>query len=196
VNSVSRGGNCKLKKNLIYSVLDKENAMKRLILLMFFICCTTTLSLDAEARTKQKTAKPKPSATQKKATDTMPEYLPSATAAANAPLSEAVRVGNMLYLSGQLGFLPGTRNLAPGGIAAETKQTMENIRTVLEKHGSSFDRVVKCTVMLADIKERDAMSEIYVTYFAKGRMPARSAFGTSGLAANGRVEIECMATIK
>jgi reactive intermediate/imine deaminase len=170
--------------------------MKTLILLAVFTCCAIALSLDAQARTKQKAAKPKPNSSQKKVADAMPEYLPSASAAATSPLSEAVRVGNMLYLSGQLGFLPGTRNLAPGGIAAETRQTMENIRIVLEKHGSSFDRVVKCTVMLADIKERDAMNEVYVTYFAQGQRPARSAFGTSGLAANGRVEIECMATVK
>ncbi len=170
--------------------------MKTLIVLMIFICCSITLSLDAQGQAKQNAGKPKAGSSQKNATDATPEYLPSPTAAANAPLSEAVRVGNMLYLSGQLGFLPGSRNLAEGGIAAETKQTMENIRRVLEKHGSSFDRVVKCTVMLADIKERDAMNEVYVTYFAKGRMPARSAFGTSGLAANGRVEIECMATVK
>ena len=170
--------------------------MKTLILLVILLCCSICLRLDAQARPKQKTAKPKASATQKQAADSMPEYLPSATAAPNTPFSEAVRVGNMLYLAGQLGFLPGTRNLAPGGIAAETKQTMENIRAVLEKHGSGFDRVVKCTVMLADIKERDAMSEVYVSYFAKGQMPARSAFGTSGLAVNGRVEIECLATVK
>jgi 2-iminobutanoate/2-iminopropanoate deaminase len=170
--------------------------MKTLILLAIFTCCSMTLSLDAQAQAKQKTAKPTTSSSQKSTADARPEYLPSASAAANAPLSEAVRVGNMLYLSGQLGFLPGSRNLAPGGIAAETKQTMENIRSVLEKHGSSFDRVVKCTVMLADIKERDAMNEVYVTYFTPGHRPARSAFGTSGLAANGRVEIECMATVK
>lgn len=170
--------------------------MKPLILLAIFTCYAGAAGPDAEARSRQKTAKPKAAASQKKATESMPEYLPSATAAPTSPLSEAVRVGNMLYLSGQLGFLPGSRNLAPGGIAAETKQTMENIRAVLEKHGSSFDRVVKCTVMLADIKERDAMNEVYVTYFAPGRRPARSAFGTSGLAANGRVEIECMATVK
>lgn len=170
--------------------------MKTLILLTIFICCSLALSFDAEAQAKQKTAKPKANQAPKKVADAMPEYLPSATAAATSPLSEAVRVGNMLYLSGQLGFLPNTRNLAPGGIAAETKQTMENIRSVLAKHGSSFDRVVKCTVMLADIKERDAMNEVYVTYFAEGHRPARSAFGTSGLAANGRVEIECMATVK
>jgi 2-iminobutanoate/2-iminopropanoate deaminase len=168
--------------------------MKYLVLLMISSCCAVLLSVDVEAGSKQKSAKPK--ATQKKAGDTMPEYLPAATAAPTAALSEAVRVGNMLYLSGQLGFLPGTRNLAPGGIAAETRQTMENIRAVLEKHGSSFDRVVKCTVMLADIKERDAMNEVYVKYFTEGHRPARSAFGTSGLAANGRVEIECMATVK
>lgn len=170
--------------------------MKTSILFVILLCFTICLSLDAQARPKQKVAKPKAGTAQKPATDSMPEYLPSATAAPTTPLSEAVRVGNMLYLSGQLGFLPGTRNLAPGGIAAETRQTMENIRAVLEKHGSGFDRVVKCTVMLADIKERDAMTEVYVTYFAKGRLPARSAYGTSGLAANGRVEIECMATVK
>src|SRR5687767_8462532 len=109
--------------------------MKTLILLAIFTCCSIALNFDAQAQAKQKTAKPKTSSLQKKAADAMPEYLPSATAAATAPLSEAVRVGNMLYLSGQLGFLPGSRNLAPGGIAAETKQTMENIRSVLEKHG-------------------------------------------------------------
>jgi 2-iminobutanoate/2-iminopropanoate deaminase len=174
---------------------EKEKAMKSSILLAILLCCSIGLGLDVQARPKQKAAKPKAAAAQKKAADSVPEYLPSATAAPNTPLSEAVRVGNMLYLSGQLGFLPGTRNLAPGGIAAETRQAMENIRAVLEKHGSGFDRVVKCTVMLADLKEREAMSEVYVTYFAKGRLPARSAFGTSGLAANGRVEIECLATV-
>lgn len=168
--------------------------MKLLILLMFFTCCVVVSAPDAEAGSKQKSAKVR--FPEKKAAENLPEYLPAASAAPTSALSEAVRVGNMLYLSGQLGFLPGTRNLAPGGIAAETRQTMENIRAVLEKHGSSFDRVVKCTVMLADIKERDAMNEVYITYFAEGRRPARSAFGTSGLAANGRVEIECMATVK
>jgi reactive intermediate/imine deaminase len=168
--------------------------MKTLILLMISICLLVVMKVDAEAGSKQKAAKVR--LPQKKAGDAMPEYLPAASAAPSSPLSEAVRVGNMLYLSGQLGFLPGSRNLAPGGITAETRQTMENIRAVLQKHGSSFDRVVKCTIMLADIKDRDAMNEVYVTYFAEGQRPARSTFGTSGLAANGRVEIECMATVK
>ena len=119
----------------------------------------------------------------------------SAKSSATRPLSDFVRVGNILYLSGKLGT-DSSGKLVSGGIAAETKQTMENIKSTLESNGSSMDHVIKCTVMLADIQERDAMSAVYVTFFKKERMPARSAFGTSGLALNGRVEIECMAVVK
>ncbi len=111
------------------------------------------------------------------------------------PFSEAVRVGHMLYLSGQIGIDPTTSKLAPGGIAAETRQTMENIKASLEKHGSSMAEVVKCTVYLADINEWAAMNKVYVTYFP-GNLPARSALGTSGLGLNARTEIECMATVQ
>lgn len=110
-------------------------------------------------------------------------------------LSEFVRVGDMLYLSGKLGT-GSDGKLVEGGIKAETKQTLENIKAALEKNGSSMDNVVKCTVMLADIKEWADMNSVYVTFFKKERLPARSAFGTSGLVNNARVEIECMATIK
>ncbi len=109
------------------------------------------------------------------------------------PFSSAVRVNNTLYLSGNLGLLPGTRDLAPGGIQGETRQTLENIKAVAEQFGSSMDKIVKCTVFLADIAEWSAMNEVYRTYFKNP--PARSAMGTSGLALNGRVEIECIATI-
>ncbi|HKO43412.1 MAG TPA: RidA family protein [Pyrinomonadaceae bacterium] len=109
--------------------------------------------------------------------------------------SEVVRVDNMLYLSGQLG-VNASGSLVSGGIKAETKQVMDNIRGVLEKNGSGMEHVVKCTVMLLDIAERPAMSEVYVGYFPKDRMPARSTFGTTGLALGARVEIECMATVK
>lgn len=111
-----------------------------------------------------------------------------------APFSDAVRVGDMLYLSGKLGT-DSSSVLVTGGIKAETKQVMENIRSVLERNGSSLNQVVKCTVMLADISDRAAMNEVYVTFFAKDRMPARSTFGVSGLALGARVEIECMATV-
>lgn len=111
------------------------------------------------------------------------------------PFSEAVRVGQMLYLSGQIGIDPATSKLAEGGISGETRQTLVNIKNSLEKHGSSMAEVVKCTVFLADIKEWAAMNEVYVTFFPSNP-PARSALGTSGLALGARTEIECMATVR
>ena len=110
------------------------------------------------------------------------------------PFSEAVRVGSMLYLSGQLGNIPGTREMAPGGIQGETRQTMENIRAVLERYGSSMDRVVKCTAMIDDMAEWPAMNEVYAEFFP-GPKPVRSAFGADGLALGAKVEIECWATV-
>ena len=111
------------------------------------------------------------------------------------PFSDAVRVGDMLYLSGKIGNIPGTRNLAEGGIAGETGQALENIKASLEKYGSSMDEVVKCTVFMADIDEWGAMNEVYITYFPVNP-PARSALGASGLALNSRVEIECFAALR
>ncbi len=109
------------------------------------------------------------------------------------PFSSAVRVGNMLYLSGQIGNVPGTRQLADTGIAGQTRQALENIKGVLASAGSSLDRAVKCTVFLADIKDYAAMNTVYATYFPKDP-PARSTVAGSGLALGARVEIECLAT--
>ena len=109
------------------------------------------------------------------------------------PFPEAVRVGNMLYLSGQLGT-DSAGKLVPGGIGPETRQALSNIAAALTRHGSSLDRVVKCTVMLADVAEWGAMNEVYVTFFRSHR-PARSAFGTSGLALGARLELECLAVL-
>jgi reactive intermediate/imine deaminase len=110
------------------------------------------------------------------------------------PFSEAVRVDDMLFLAGQVGNVPGTWELVPGGIEGETRQVMDNIGTVLERHGSSFDRVVKCTVFLADIAEWPAMNEVYRNYFPSNP-PARSALAAKGLALDARVEIECIAVV-
>ncbi len=115
-------------------------------------------------------------------------------AMAGLPFSDAVRVGDMLYLSGNIGTAANTQQLVPGGIAPETRQTMENIKAMLEANGSSLDRVIRCLVMLADMAEWPAMNEVYVTFFP-GSKPARSAFGASGLALGARVEIECTATV-
>jgi reactive intermediate/imine deaminase len=121
------------------------------------------------------------------------QYIAPAGAAATLPFSPAVRVGNMLYLAGQLGT-DSTNKLAAGGIEAETRQALTNIKRVLEANGSDMDHVVKCLVMLADIAEWGKMNGVYVTFFPAHR-PARSAFGATGLALGGRVEIECMAVV-
>ena len=123
------------------------------------------------------------------------EYLQSEKfAKQNMPFSEAVQVGNMLYLSGQVGNIPGEMNVVSGGIGPETRQTMENIKEVLERYGSSMDQVVKCLCMLEDINEWAEMSAEYVKFFPNHK-PARSAFAGSGLAIGAKVEIECWATI-
>lgn len=123
------------------------------------------------------------------------EYLNSGKVLpATLPFSEGVRVGNTLYLSGQLGIVPGTMKLAAGGIAEETRQAMQNIKTSLEANGYALTNLVKCTAMLADMSEWGAFNDVYKTFFPV-HFPARSAFGTSGLALGARVEIECIAAV-
>ena len=110
------------------------------------------------------------------------------------PFSSAVRVDETLYVSGNIGNVPGTLDLAEGGIQGETRQTLDNIKRVLEQFGSTMDDVVKCTVFLADMAEWGAMNEVYKTYF--NDKPARSAMGVNGLALDARVEIECIAVAR
>jgi 2-iminobutanoate/2-iminopropanoate deaminase len=107
------------------------------------------------------------------------------------PFSEAVRVGGMLYLSGEIAT-DATGKLVAGGIKAEAKQVMDNIGANLSRHGSSFNQVVQCTVALTDIAEWPAFNEVYRGYF-KQHFPARMAFAASGLALGARVEVQCNA---
>ncbi len=111
----------------------------------------------------------------------------------NLPFSEAVVVGDTVYLSGQIGNIPGQLKLAEGGISGESVQVMENIKTSLEAHGMDLSNLVKCTVMLADIKEWGEFNNVYKTYFDEGRFPARAAFGANGLALGAKVEVDCIA---
>lgn len=108
------------------------------------------------------------------------------------PFSEAVVANGFLFLSGQIGAVPGTLTVVPGGLEAEATQALENIKGVLERHGSSLDRVVKCTVFMADMKEWPAFNVVYRRFF-KAPYPARSAVGSNGLALGARVEVECIA---
>jgi reactive intermediate/imine deaminase len=108
------------------------------------------------------------------------------------PLSSVVKVGNLLFLSGQIGSKPGTRGPVEGGTEAEVRQAMENIKATLENAGSSMDRVVKCTVFLADMADYAAMNQVYSSFFPKDP-PARSTVAVKGLALGAHVEIECIA---
>ena len=119
-----------------------------------------------------------------------------AAKAAKLPFSQAVRVGDILYLSGALGNIPGKLELMPGGLEAETRQTMENIGETLKLNGLSFADVFKCTVMLADMSKWTDFNKVYLEYFDAGRLPARSAFGANGLALGAQVELECMAVFR
>lgn len=122
-----------------------------------------------------------------------PKYFPMpATGGAPLPFSEAVQLGDTLYLSGQVGNLPGTLTLVPGGLEPEARRALENMKAILERHGSSLDHVMKCTVFLADIKDWPAFNIVYREFF-KTNLPARSALATSGLALGARVEVECIA---
>lgn len=107
------------------------------------------------------------------------------------PFSDAVRVGDTLYLSGEIGRKPDGK--LPDGIEAQARQTMDNIGAKLKAQGLGWVDVVKCTVMLDDMADWPAFNKVYVTYFADGKFPARSAFGADGLALGALVEVECIA---
>jgi 2-iminobutanoate/2-iminopropanoate deaminase len=171
--------------------------MKRFMLVLTFaVCLAQAFGIAAEARSPNGRRAVQKSG--RAATKSAPrvEYLKNVGGTRQLPFSEAVRVGDVLYLSGQIG-VDANGAVVAGGIEAETRQTLENIRATLARHGSAMDNVVKCTVMLADIRSDYApMNAVYRTFFRPERMPARSTFGTSGLALGARVEIECLATAR
>jgi 2-iminobutanoate/2-iminopropanoate deaminase len=123
-----------------------------------------------------------------------PTYL-NADPGTTAPYSDAVRTGSTLYLAGNLG-LGKDGKIVPGGITAESEQMLENLKAVLDRNGSSLDRVVSCLVLLADIGDRDAFNEVYKKYWSPGRFPARSAFGNAALYLGAKVEISCTAVVR
>ncbi|UNY97269.1 RidA family protein [Zhouia spongiae] len=110
-----------------------------------------------------------------------------------ASFSDVVEVNGLLFLSGQIGINHANRTLVSGGIKAETKQAIENIKEVLEQHNLTLDQVVKCTVILRDINDFKAFDEIYKSYFTK--KPARTTFAASGLAFDAKIEIEVIAAM-
>ncbi|MGB3607288.1 RidA family protein [Psychroserpens sp.] len=109
----------------------------------------------------------------------------------NAPFSDAVEANGFLFLSGQVGMDHSTRTLVIGGIESETRQCLENIKSVLGHHNLTLDDVVKCTVILKDIEDFKTFNDIYKSYFPK--KPARTTFAASGLAVGARIEIDVIA---
>ncbi|OGA23701.1 MAG: hypothetical protein A3I02_16000 [Betaproteobacteria bacterium RIFCSPLOWO2_02_FULL_67_26] len=114
---------------------------------------------------------------------------------ARVPLSQAIKAGDWVFASGQLGMDPRTGRLAEGGIKPETRQVCENLRAVLEAGGASLSKVVKVTIYMVDLGELMAMNEIFSSYFPKDP-PARTTFQAAGLVAGARVEIEAIATVR
>ena len=110
------------------------------------------------------------------------------------PYSMAVRSGNLVFTAGQLGLDPASGNLVPGGIEAETRQALINLKNVLDSAGSSLDRVIKTTVFLRDINDFASMNGIYSEFFT-GQYPARSAVQVAALPKGGAVEIEAVAEV-
>jgi lysine/arginine/ornithine transport system substrate-binding protein len=139
------------------------------------------LSLGAGCSSSKPATQPKPAAF-------LPEFVvPNSR---NSPFSPVVKVGNVLYVSGQLGTGAGQ-----GGVGPETTAALNRISQLLKLAGSSMERVAKCTVMLDDMKNWNAMNEAYIAFFPPDKRPARSSFGATALAQGGHVEIECIATV-
>lgn len=108
------------------------------------------------------------------------------------PYSQAVAVGNTVYLSGQVGLDPVSGKMVEGGIEAEAHQVFKNISEVLAATGLTFKDVVKCTVLLASMDEYPMLNKVYCNYFTEVH-PARAAYQVAGLPKDARVEIECIA---
>lgn len=112
--------------------------------------------------------------------------------AAIGPYSQAIKAGNTVYVSGQLGIDPSTGNFAEGGTEAQARQSLTNISNILKEAGLSMKNVVKVTVLLADINDFAAVNEIYKDFF-EAPFPARSAFAVAALPKGGKIEIEAIA---
>ena len=110
------------------------------------------------------------------------------------PYSQAINTGSMIFVSGQLPLDPAT-GAFPEGIAAQTRQSLTNVKNILESVGSSMDKVCKTTVFLSDIANFGAMNEVYGTFFSEGNYPARSAVEVARIPKDALVEIEVIALV-
>lgn len=119
----------------------------------------------------------------------------AAAPAAIGPYSQGCATAGLVFTSGQLGLDPATGSFAPGGIAEQTRQSLQNVKAVLEAAGSGMDKVLKTTVFLKDMNDFAAMNKVYADFFGEGSYPARSAIEVARLPKDGLVEIEAIATL-
>jgi reactive intermediate/imine deaminase len=112
---------------------------------------------------------------------------------ANPTFNQAARLGDLVFVSGQLGIDPATGALVPGGQVAEYRQALENLKYVLEASGSSLDRVAKTTIYMTDVRELAELNKIYAEYFPHA--PAKTGVEVKALAMGGRIEIEAVASV-
>ncbi len=112
------------------------------------------------------------------------------------PFSPAVRVGDILYMSGQIGLVPDGMDPHGDGFDAAVRMAMDGMGRVLKEHGLDHGDLVKCTVMLDDMADWPRFNAAYVPYFKGKRLPARSAFGADGLARGAPLEVECIAAFR
>ncbi|MEP6642265.1 MAG: Rid family detoxifying hydrolase [Gaiellales bacterium] len=111
---------------------------------------------------------------------------------AGAPYSQGIKAAGLVFCAGQVGLDPASGTLVPGGVEAQAQRAMENLKAVLEAAGSSFDRVVKTTVFVADLADFATVNEVYAAFF-RDLPPARSTVQVAGLPAGALVEIEAIA---
>ncbi|WIA13559.1 hypothetical protein OEZ85_007126 [Tetradesmus obliquus] len=114
--------------------------------------------------------------------------------AALGPYSQAIKAGNTLYVSGQIGIVPGTKDFASEGVEGQTEQVMKNMGAILKAAGADYSDVVKTTILLADMGDFATVNGIYGRFFPENP-PARATFAVKTLPLNARVEIECIAAL-
>ena len=110
------------------------------------------------------------------------------------PYSQAIKVGNLVFASGQVPIVPATGEFVEGGIKEQTRQSLTNTKAILEEAGTSLSKVVKTTVYLSDMANFAAMNEVYAEFFTQP-YPARSAVAVKTLPKNALVEVECIAEL-
>ncbi len=110
------------------------------------------------------------------------------------PYSQAIKIGNLLFISGQIGIDPATGELVKGGVEEEVKRIMENIKAILHEASATFDNVIKTTIFLKDINDFPRVNEIYGRYFSDNP-PARSTIGVSQIPRGANIEIEAIAWV-